>query len=192
MLPPVYPANVFHRDLKPKNILANADCKLKICDFGLARVAFNDTPTAIFWTVSILVIWTFISFQLWNSHCFAEITMPYYDLTILSAQDYVATRWYRAPELCGSFFSKVQELTPAYVVLIFFHCFLFLRSFGNLDQPAETKIFVFLFLCWALVYMPKNLPFTVHYYALLKFLWVIYFGHSTWRILAYDTLICMS
>ncbi|KAH9620642.1 hypothetical protein KSS87_002948, partial [Heliosperma pusillum] len=67
-------ANVFHRDLKPKNILANADCKLKICDFGLARVAFNDTPTAIFWT------------------------------------DYVATRWYRAPELCGSFFSKY---TPA-------------------------------------------------------------------------------
>lgn len=44
-------ANVFHRDLKPKNILANADCKLKICDFGLARVTFNDTPTAIFWTV---------------------------------------------------------------------------------------------------------------------------------------------
>ncbi|XWS50811.1 hypothetical protein CRYUN_Cryun12cG0121000 [Craigia yunnanensis] len=67
-------ANVFHRDLKPKNILANADCKLKICDFGLARVSFNDSPSAIFWT------------------------------------DYVATRWYRAPELCGSFFSKY---TPA-------------------------------------------------------------------------------
>ncbi|CAI0466531.1 unnamed protein product [Linum tenue] len=46
----IHTANVFHRDLKPKNILANADCKLKICDFGLARVAFNDTPTAIFWT----------------------------------------------------------------------------------------------------------------------------------------------
>lgn len=45
-------ANVFHRDLKPKNILANADCKLKICDFGLARVSFNDAPSAIFWTVS--------------------------------------------------------------------------------------------------------------------------------------------
>ncbi|XP_022761952.1 mitogen-activated protein kinase 16-like isoform X5 [Durio zibethinus] len=74
----IHTANVFHRDLKPKNILANADCKLKICDFGLARVAFNDTPTAIFWT------------------------------------DYVATRWYRAPELCGSFFSKFY---------IFFSCF---------------------------------------------------------------------
>uniref|UniRef100_A0A8R7TX13 mitogen-activated protein kinase n=2 Tax=Triticum urartu TaxID=4572 RepID=A0A8R7TX13_TRIUA len=70
----MHAANVFHRDLKPKNILANADCKLKICDFGLSRVSFNDTPSAIFWT------------------------------------DYVATRWYRAPELCGSFFSKY---TPA-------------------------------------------------------------------------------
>lgn len=49
-------ANVFHRDLKPKNILANADCKLKICDFGLARVSFNDAPSAIFWTVSCSVM----------------------------------------------------------------------------------------------------------------------------------------
>ncbi|KAF7822575.1 mitogen-activated protein kinase 19-like [Senna tora] len=70
----MHTANVYHRDLKPKNILANANCKLKVCDFGLARVAFNDAPTTIFWT------------------------------------DYVATRWYRAPELCGSFFSKY---TPA-------------------------------------------------------------------------------
>ncbi|XP_059663331.1 mitogen-activated protein kinase 20 isoform X1 [Cornus florida] len=70
----IHTANVYHRDLKPKNILANANCKLKICDFGLARVAFSDTPTTIIWT------------------------------------DYVATRWYRAPELCGSFFSKY---TPA-------------------------------------------------------------------------------
>ncbi|KAL2233320.1 UNVERIFIED_CONTAM: Mitogen-activated protein kinase 9 [Sesamum indicum] len=71
MLPP---SHVFHRDLKPKNILANADCKLKICDFGLARASFGDAPSAVFWT------------------------------------DYVATRWYRAPELCGSFFSRY---TPA-------------------------------------------------------------------------------
>ncbi|KAG6599886.1 Mitogen-activated protein kinase 12, partial [Cucurbita argyrosperma subsp. sororia] len=70
----IHSAHVFHRDLKPKNILANADCKLKICDFGLARASFTDAPSAIFWT------------------------------------DYVATRWYRAPELCGSFFSKY---TPA-------------------------------------------------------------------------------
>ncbi|KMZ62097.1 Mitogen-activated protein kinase 12 [Zostera marina] len=70
----IHTANVYHRDLKPKNILANANCKLKICDFGLARAAFNNTPCTMFWT------------------------------------DYVATRWYRAPELCGLFFSKY---TPA-------------------------------------------------------------------------------
>ncbi|CAN0871605.1 Mitogen-activated protein kinase 17 [Linum grandiflorum] len=70
----IHSAHVFHRDLKPKNILANADCKLKLCDFGLARVSFSNAPSAIFWT------------------------------------DYVATRWYRAPELCGSFSSKY---TPA-------------------------------------------------------------------------------
>ncbi|KAH7420336.1 hypothetical protein KP509_13G002500 [Ceratopteris richardii] len=66
----IHSANVFHRDLKPKNVLANSDCKLKLCDFGLARVAFNGSSSAIFWT------------------------------------DYVATRWYRAPELCGAFYSK--------------------------------------------------------------------------------------
>ncbi|XP_011038643.1 PREDICTED: mitogen-activated protein kinase 17 isoform X1 [Populus euphratica] len=70
----IHTGNVFHRDLKPKNILANADCKVKLCDFGLARVSFTNAPSAIFWT------------------------------------DYVATRWYRAPELCGSFSSKY---TPA-------------------------------------------------------------------------------
>lgn len=29
-------------------------------------------------------------------------------VNILFLKDYVATRWYRAPELCGSFFSKVS------------------------------------------------------------------------------------
>ena len=49
----VHTANVYHQDLKPKNILANADCKLKICDFGLARPAFHDSgPTTVFWTTS--------------------------------------------------------------------------------------------------------------------------------------------
>ena len=50
-------AKVFHRDLKPKNILANADCKLKVCDFGLARPSFNDMPTTIFWTDYVATRW---------------------------------------------------------------------------------------------------------------------------------------
>lgn len=41
-------ANVYHGDLKPKNILANSNYKLKICHFGLARVAFIDTPITVF------------------------------------------------------------------------------------------------------------------------------------------------
>lgn len=34
----MFTAGVIHRDLKPKNILINENCDLKICDFGLARV----------------------------------------------------------------------------------------------------------------------------------------------------------
>jgi mitogen-activated protein kinase 1/3/mitogen-activated protein kinase 6 len=39
----VHSAQVIHRDLKPRNLLVNANCDLKICDFGLARVNFTDT-----------------------------------------------------------------------------------------------------------------------------------------------------
>eukprot|EP00439_Symbiodinium_sp_Y106_P030992 s1927_g3.t1 len=33
----VHSAQVIHRDLKPRNLLVNGNCDLKICDFGLAR-----------------------------------------------------------------------------------------------------------------------------------------------------------
>ncbi|KAL7670839.1 hypothetical protein ACOME3_005758 [Neoechinorhynchus agilis] len=59
----IHSANVIHRDLKPNNLLLNKNCDLKICDFGLARIA---DPT--------------------RDHC-----------GILT--EYVATRWYRAPEI---------------------------------------------------------------------------------------------
>ena len=58
----IHSANVLHRDLKPGNLLVNADCELKICDFGLAR-GLSDKEDAGFMT------------------------------------EYVATRWYRAPEI---------------------------------------------------------------------------------------------
>lgn len=38
----VHSAEVIHRDLKPRNLLVNSNCDLKICDFGLARVRFTD------------------------------------------------------------------------------------------------------------------------------------------------------
>lgn len=38
----VHSAQVIHRDLKPRSLLVNSNCDLKICDFGLARVRFSD------------------------------------------------------------------------------------------------------------------------------------------------------
>jgi serine/threonine protein kinase len=34
----MHSAKVVHRDLKPRNLLVDSDCNLKICDFGLARL----------------------------------------------------------------------------------------------------------------------------------------------------------
>ncbi|KAJ3303559.1 Mitogen-activated protein kinase [Kappamyces sp. JEL0829] len=62
----IHSANVLHRDLKPGNLLVNADCELKICDFGLAR-GLTDSQDTGFMT------------------------------------EYVATRWYRAPEIMLAF-----------------------------------------------------------------------------------------
>ncbi|XP_056843106.1 mitogen-activated protein kinase 2-like, partial [Raphanus sativus] len=35
----IHSANILLRDLKPGNLLINANCDLKICDFGLARTS---------------------------------------------------------------------------------------------------------------------------------------------------------
>ena len=64
----MHTACILHRDLKPRNLLVNSNCDLKICDFGLAR---PNVP----------------------------------ELRVRSTQmtDYVATRWYRAPEVLLTF-----------------------------------------------------------------------------------------
>ncbi|OAQ98620.1 hypothetical protein LLEC1_02097 [Akanthomyces lecanii] len=71
----IHSANVLHRDLKPGNLLVNADCELKICDFGLAR-GFSVDPQE-------------------NAGYMTE---------------YVATRWYRAPEIMLSFQSYTKAI----------------------------------------------------------------------------------
>ena len=42
----IHSSNVIHRDLKPRNLLVNSNCDLKICDFGLARVDVQSSSAA--------------------------------------------------------------------------------------------------------------------------------------------------
>lgn len=60
----IHSCGILHRDLKPRNLLVNSNCDLKICDFGLARATINTLMTSS-----------------------------------ASMTDYIATRWYRAPEV---------------------------------------------------------------------------------------------
>ena len=38
----IHSANVMHRDIKPDNILVNDDLSVKICDFGLSNVEYEE------------------------------------------------------------------------------------------------------------------------------------------------------
>src|SRR5579859_4010284 len=79
----IHSANVLHRDLKPGNLLVNADCELKICDFGLARgYSDNSEQNAGYMT------------------------------------EYVATRWYRAPEIMLSFQSYTKASKCSILAII--------------------------------------------------------------------------
>ncbi|XP_030332421.1 mitogen-activated protein kinase 15 [Strigops habroptila] len=61
----IHSGNVIHRDQKPSNILLDADCFVKLCDFGLARSLCQMNEDRVNPTLT----------------------------------EYVATRWYRAPEI---------------------------------------------------------------------------------------------
>uniref|UniRef100_A0A914URI6 Protein kinase domain-containing protein n=1 Tax=Plectus sambesii TaxID=2011161 RepID=A0A914URI6_9BILA len=41
----LHTAGIAHRDLKPSNLLVNSDCRLRIADFGMAKLAERDQIT---------------------------------------------------------------------------------------------------------------------------------------------------
>ena len=75
----MHSCGVIHRDLKPRNLLVNSNCDLKICDFGLARLIKPDS--------------------------YQHLSRQRVCMT-----DYVATRWYRAPEVIMGWRSHSKPL----------------------------------------------------------------------------------
>ena len=43
----LHKVGVFHRDIKPGNILVSKDCQLRITDFGLARFMHEETLNGV-------------------------------------------------------------------------------------------------------------------------------------------------
>mmetsp|Transcript_22397 Transcript_22397/g.57032 ORF Transcript_22397/g.57032 Transcript_22397/m.57032 type:complete len:403 (-) Transcript_22397:432-1640(-) len=85
----VHSAGVIHRDLKPRNLLVNSNCDLKICDYGLARVHHADDEictcplteyvcTRWYRAPEVLCSWTDYAkaIDIWSVGCiFAEMLM---------------------------------------------------------------------------------------------------------------------
>jgi len=84
----LHSAQVIHRDLKPRNLLVNGNCDLKICDYGLARVHYEDGTefregplteyicTRWYRAPEVLCSWTHYgkSIDIWSVGCiFAEM-----------------------------------------------------------------------------------------------------------------------
>ncbi|CAD5168520.1 unnamed protein product [Musa acuminata subsp. malaccensis] len=50
----IYSVNIHYRDLKPENLLVNANCELKICNFGLTCTSSGKVQ---FMTEYIVACW---------------------------------------------------------------------------------------------------------------------------------------
>ena len=113
----MHSVNVYHRDLKPGNILINANCDCKICDFGMARAKRPGAPEE--------------------------------DETVALWTDYVASRWYRAPELVCCYLTRytaaidiwsvgcIAAVRSGHIVQLILSLGRMLDSFLNFFRPPK-------------------------------------------------------
>lgn len=92
----VHSAQVLHRDIKPSNLLLTSTCRLRICDFGLARVVSPAKAGISSSNINPLSnSWMAMDEDDENENGTNDAdTGANQTLT-----KYVVTRWYRAPEL---------------------------------------------------------------------------------------------
>ena len=101
----MHSACILHRDLKPRNILINSNCDLKICDFGLARPFINEMK-----------------------------------VTSTQMTDYVATRWYRAPEVLLTYKKYTAAMDMWSIGCIFAELLLRKPLFPGTDTNHQIEI----------------------------------------------------
>lgn len=68
----IHSAAILHRDLKPRNLLVNANCDLKICDFGLSRAGIPEIIRAGAMTDYISTRWYRAPELLWGADNYNE------------------------------------------------------------------------------------------------------------------------
>ena len=128
----VHSANVLHRDLKPSNLLVNSDCSLKIAgSFPFLFLSF---------LLSFITKHVYLPFLPFLYSFLLDFGLArYQEDGLLHMTEYVATRWYRAPEVILSW----QKYTNA----------IGLSNKKKKKKPSSNPLFL-------LSHLPPSFPFT--------------------------------